>query len=384
MKKSLLALGLAAALGSMATQAAVVYDKDGTSMDIYGRIQAVYYSHDSGANNNDANDGNIVASGRLGVELATELNSYVTGIAGAEWDAADGDDNDTFSARTLFVGFDFGDFGTLQFGRFEDAVYQGVEAATDILDDWGCNGQFGNDDRRSGMAMYSWSGFGFDVMLSFGTAKDDQTVGGVFINEDESADIEYSYGLALGYTTPDVLFGPIGIKLGYGGAEFQTGSAYSDEDHGHNAYLDNYRHFAAALSWGNADEGLYLAALYTRRSFELNGDFKGTLDGLIQDDYDTTGIEAVVSYAFENGVTVMASYQYIDVDVDNGPDVEGQCLPIYVNYQINPNFQVWFEARFDLGTDDSKTNDNKNLAMVTNDVVNLEDNIFSVGARYTF
>ena len=52
MKKSLLALaltGLVCALstGANVAQAAKVYDKDGTSLDLYGRVQSVFYNDKS-------------------------------------------------------------------------------------------------------------------------------------------------------------------------------------------------------------------------------------------------------------------------------------------------------------------------------------------------
>ena len=44
MKKSLLALAVASIAAASAASAATVYDKDGTSMEVYGRVQAVAYS----------------------------------------------------------------------------------------------------------------------------------------------------------------------------------------------------------------------------------------------------------------------------------------------------------------------------------------------------
>ena len=47
MKKSLLALAIAALAASSAVSATTVYDKDGTSLDIYGRVQSVIYSRNA-------------------------------------------------------------------------------------------------------------------------------------------------------------------------------------------------------------------------------------------------------------------------------------------------------------------------------------------------
>ncbi len=50
MKKSVLALAVAAAAltASSLVSAATVYDKDGTSVAVYGRVDATFFSEDSG------------------------------------------------------------------------------------------------------------------------------------------------------------------------------------------------------------------------------------------------------------------------------------------------------------------------------------------------
>lgn len=49
MKKSLLALSIAAVVVSTSASATTIYDKDGSSLDVYGRVQGVVYStHQAG------------------------------------------------------------------------------------------------------------------------------------------------------------------------------------------------------------------------------------------------------------------------------------------------------------------------------------------------
>ena len=224
MKKSLLALAVAAIVASTTASAATIYEKDGTSIDAYGRVMAVYYSQDYGNDNTDSNDGNFNSSSRLGFNFRSEINSLVTAVANVEWEMA-AEEGETKS-RYTWVGADLGQYGLLKIGKFEDAVKY-VIGPTDVFEDAGCNGLLNNDDRRSGMAMYSWSGYGVDVNASFGTAKDAQQVDGAFWAVDgdaEKADIKASYALSVGYTSPAVLFGPISVKAGFGAAYFQTGS----------------------------------------------------------------------------------------------------------------------------------------------------------------
>ena len=368
MKKSLLALAVAAAAVSSAASAAVVYDKDSTTVEMYGRVQSVLYSTQASEamGSNSYYDNSLQTSGRLGFNLRTPLTDNIAAFANAEWDVADNDgtrdDNgdDSFSARYLFVGADFGKFGALQAGRFEDAVYQGVTSYTDVYEDWGCYGQLGDGDKRDGMIMYSWSGYGVDFMATYGTAKDKQNVDGAWYSEEE-LDIDNSYSVALGYTSPDVLFGPISVRVAYGAANFQ-------DDVGANTTYDKYDQYAAVLSWGSTEVGPYLAAMYNVRDFSMKN---SSLD------YKVQGVEAVLGYSFENGVSILTGYQWLNNDPDNVKssdfaDADAHIVPVYVNYGITPNFNVWAEARFDAGSDDNFVDDT------------LTENAYSVGARYTF
>ena len=370
MKKSLLALAVASIAAASAASAATVYDKDGTSMEVYGRVQAVVYSTQASEamGSNSYHDNSIQTSGRLGLNLRTPLTDNIAAFANAEWDVADNDTTDSFDARYLFVGADFGKFGALQAGRFEDAVYQGVTSYTDVYEDWGCYGQLGDGDKRDGMIMYSWSGYGFDFAATYGTAKDAQSVEGAWYN-DEELDIDNSYSVAVGYSSPDVLFGPIAVRLGFGSAHFQDDAGYDIVDgvKNYNTY-DRYDQYAAVLSWGSVDVGPYIAAMYNIRDFSMeNSDL----------DYKVQGVEAVLAYGFECGVSIRTGYQWLNNDPDNEQvsgykNSDAHIIPVYVNYDVSPNFNVWAEARFDAGTD--------------NDFVDetLTENTYSVGARYTF
>ena len=161
---------------------------------------------------------------------------------------------------------------------------------------------------------------------------------------------------------------------------------------GTNIYEDNiydsYNHWAVSAAWGNLSDGLYLAVMGNARSFEVFKDPANVIDegkyaNVVIDDYTVTGVEAVISYCFANGVQLMTGWEWMNIDMDGaeGVDSDAYVIPVYVNYQINPNFRVWAEARFDAGTDDGK---NDSFKDASNGVYNYEENVFSVGARYTF
>ena len=373
MKKSLLALAVAAFAASSAS-AATVYDQDGTSLAVGGRIQAVAYSQDANQGGQPASgDSSIVGSARVNVAVRTQLTDNIAGFAFVEWDAADSDKKPTFDARDLYVGADFGAFGKLQAGRFRDAVYQGVTSTTDVFDDWGCDGQLGNDDRREGQIMYSWSGWGVDFKATYQSAKDAVKMDGAWL-ESEEVDVKNGFSVSLGYTSPDVLFGPIAVKAGYGYVRMNDDVASS-------SVYDNYKQWAGALSWGTKAAGPLVAVMYQSRDFTLNNHAS-------MNDYTVSGLEAVLGYGFDNGVAIRAGWEWMNIDEDgaDGVDVDAYTIPVLVNYQINPNFNVWAEARFDAGTDDGVDGfDATTKAMRGGKIAtNFEENVYSVGARYTF
>ena len=403
MKKSLLALAVAAlAATSFASTASAttIYDKDGTSLAVYGRVQAVYYSDEASGvvgdrGENPDKEGSINASGRLGFDLRSQINPYVAGFAKAEFEMANGnnepDENDHFDARYLWVGFDFGQYGQVKVGKFEEAIKYAI-SQTDIFDDWGCTGLSGNDDRREGVVQYQWNGYGVDVIASYAFAKNNEHLDGAY-ESGENVDLDYSYSLALGYTSPDVLFGPIAVRAGYLGGEFADPA-----DHSRNIILngaleqpavdggigyDSYDQFAVGLSWGSLNIGPYIGAVYQQRTFDLINDLPASHADADVDEAKVTGYEFALGYNFGNGLLVRAGYNHQKYEIGDS-EAEGSVIPVYVNYNFNPQVQVWAEARFDAGTDDDDETvvDGKNFYDLTG--YNSAENVFSAGVRYNF
>ena len=408
MKKSLLALAVAAlAATSFASTASAttVYDKDGTSLSIYGRVQAVYYSDEAsgversyGITGEADKEGSINTSGRLGFDLRSQINPYVAGFAKAEFEMSNGnnvvDENgDHFYARLLWVGFDFGQYGQFKIGKYEEAIKYAI-AQTDIYDDWGCLGLNGNDDRREGVVQYQWNGYGVDVIASYAFAKNNEHLDGAYWTggTKEIVDLDYSYSLAVGYTSPDVLFGPIAVRAGYLGGEFADHSQNNvvslsrlDSNLSGIAAYDSYDQFAVGVSWGSLNIGPYVGAVFQQRTFDLNvAGSETTPNGTValsgSGETKVTGYEFAVGYNFGNGLLVRAGYNHQKYEIDGLGEAQGACIPVYVNYNFNPQVQVWAEARFDAGTDDDDNGDN--FADATNGVYNAQENVFSVGLRY--
>ena len=394
MKKSFLALAVAAlAATSIASTASAttVYDKDGTSMAIYGRVQSVYYSEQQSGVSND--EGSFNSSARLGVDARTPITSGIAAFAKAEWEAANGNDepdgNDGFDARYLWVGLDFGQFGQVKVGKFEEAIKYAI-GPTDHWEDAGCTGLAGNDDRRESVVQYQWSGYGVDAFLSYAFAKDNEHLDGAYFNS-ENVDIDYSVSGALGYTSPDVLFGPIGIRAGFLYGQLADNPKENSNNiadltnvggnvQGVDVWLDDYTQYAVSAFWGSLAQGPYVAAVYQQRDFGTNVKVNGvSANGNL--DYTVSGYEFTVAYTFANGLRLATGYETQKVELDDYEgDVKAATVPVLALWRVNPNFDVWAEARFDAGTDDDENGDNFDIVAGTT----YAENFFALGLRYNF
>lgn len=367
MKKSLLALVLASLCGS--TMAANVYDKDGTTLKIDGRVQAVVYN---GANAKAGDhDSTLENSARLGIGGATKVGDFkLQGYS--QWDMADGSSKrgDSIKARDQYVGAEYANFGGVKLGRYKGAINY-VTSVTDVFDDFGTNAQSANDERNSSRIEYSYSGYGFDGKLGFVTANDSYSLENGF-KADKTAKIENAYSVALGYTFPIAL--PLSIRAGH---ELVNGQ--NDKKDGVRlSHLDDVRTTVLGVSLGDAAQGFYGALSYTDRKFGFMGhDVK---------DLKSKGFEAVVRYTLDCGVSFTAGYNVIKYKQDNVDSkkvisVSQRSIPLYINWQVNPNFNVWTEARIDANSRDTWKKLN---AAKLNLSYGEDKNFASIGARYTF
>ena len=349
---------------------------------VYGRVQAVVYSDKTGnadftgPNGAFEQNATAVGSGRLGFDMRTQVYGDIAAFAKAEWDMSDGNGHGQFDARYMWIGFDFAQAGQFKLGTFEPAIKYAIEQ-TDIFDDWGCTGLAGNDDKREAMAMYSWSGNGFDVRASVELPGTNVHVDGAH-ELGENTDVDYGVALALGYTSPDVVFGPIAARVAYEKVEFADSVTNTlGTAPNYTVIYDSYDQYAVGLSWGSLNLGPYVGAVYHEREFDVNGVKAGT-DGY---KVSVTGYEFVVGYSFANGISARTGYLVQEYKQD-AAKAEAKTVPVYVNWQLNPQVNVWAEARIDAGTDDDKTADGKNYASLAGG--NYAENVFSVGVRYQF
>lgn len=357
MKKSLLALAVAsAAFVATSVSATPVYNKDGTTLDIGGRIEAMWMS--GGEQKVAKNDSTIRNRARLNIAGRTQLTNGIAAYGFAEWQSenAGNSEGSGFTDRDQYVGVDFGRFGKVQAGRYEDP-FQYASDVTDHFEEHGCMALVG-DERNSGKLSYLWSGFGVDAGVTGQFAEDkysSDVLGTTNVND--------GFSLFAGYTSPNVVFGPISIRAAY---KYLDGK----NDQSDIVDWDHEKTWAAGLSWGTFKKGLYLAVDYTYDKVEFRNDSR-------LDDLKTKAFESIISYGFDSGVVLSTGYQ---VRKQEQGDLDGtaKLWQATVAYNINPNFRIWAEANIDAGSDDGYY-----LTKLKSDGKDAE-NLFDIGARYTF
>ena len=376
MKKSLLALAVVAVAATSAN-AATVYDKDGTSLAVGGRVQAVVYNGKAASDVGDGiaeHDAGLVNSARLNIEGSTKINDSVSVFAFSEWNMADGNKSatgDNINTREQYVGADYGDFGKILGGKTYDAA-NAVLAATDVFEDFGARLQSSiNGDRRTGMFRYVYDNNGIFGSVSYQTAADGSSVAG------NKADVEGGFAAAAGYTFDNVVFGPLSFKAGYSYIKGQNDFSKTIGQFENSETFDNFKVISASIAWGSTDNGLYIGALYnTQRVKQRANDF---VPSNSSNSDKKKGYEFVVGYTFDNGIGAFTGYNFVDVKTKEGSinsDSEiYRRVPVYVNYAINDNFNIWGEAEFDANSTTEK--DHKAQYGETGTML-------SAGARYTF
>ena len=372
MKKSLLALAVVAAATS--ANAATVYDKDGTSLAVGGRVQSVVYNGNADAAEIAEKDAGLVNSARLNIAGSTKINDSVSVFAFSEWNMADGNKSatgDNINTREQYVGADYGDFGKILGGKTYDAA-NAVLAATDVFEDFGARLQSSiNGDRRTGMFRYVYDNNGIFGSVSYQTAADGSSVAG------NKADVEGGCAAAAGYTFDNVVFGPLSFKAGYSYIKGQNDFSKTIGQFENSETFDNFKVISASIAWGSTDNGLYIGALYnTQRVKQRANDF---VPSNSSNSDKKKGYEFVVGYTFDNGIGAFTGYNFVDVKTKEGSinsDSEiYRRVPVYVNYAINDNFNIWGEAEFDANSTTEK--DHKAQYGETGTML-------SAGARYTF
>ena len=378
MKKSLLALAVLAVATS--ATAATVYDKDGTSLKVGGRVQAVAYNGNYGKAGED--DASLKNSARFNVAGTTKVNDAVSVFAFSEWDASDGNNENSdknFSTRDQYVGADFGVFGKVQAGKSLNSIYD-VQAATDVFEYVGSAQVQGdtNGNRRPGTVRYIYDNNGLYAAASFQVAQDKVKV------LDQKVDVESGFSLGLGYTFDNVVFGPLSVKAAYDYVRAQDDDfSWLEDSNGVKKSIlpiQNFKNTAFSVAWGS-DTGFYFAGLFNTYKLNYNNAFN---DNDLNAREKVKGVELVAGYGFDNGVSLTIGYDVKDSKFKSTGYTSSSSIqrrvPVIANYQVAPTFKVWVEAEFDANSSDD-VNNSRDIRSVDH---NAKDTLFAAGARYVF
>jgi len=355
MKKTILAIAIPALFAS-AANAAVVYDKDGVTFDVYGRVQANYYGdHNkavgatddaykfdtktgntvfvpgSAASYQDV-DGELVGSSRLGWSGKIALNNTWSGIAKTEWQVSAENSDNKFNSRHVYVGFDGTQYGKIIFGQTDTAFYDVLEP-TDIFNEWGDAGNF-YDGRQEGQIIYSNSFGGFKGKLSYQTNDEKAVVVtdvGQGIKEKavygDNVKRNYGYAAAASY---DFDFG-LGFNAGY---------AYSDLENSVTSTTGDKKEWALGAHY--AINGFYFAGVYTQGDLSYDTTTGGDKD-------KGRGYELAASYNVD-AWTFLAGYNFKESKVASNAagaqykDLVDETL-LGVQYAFTPKLKAYTEYK---------------------------------------
>ena len=348
--KTALALGLVLATASDVANAAAVYSKDGTSLNVNGRIRARFSNGDAKTTLGAAGNGDstLKNNARFGVDGQSKVNDNLTAFFYAQWDTSDSNDRDSFSARDQYVGADFGQFGKVTAGRFLSPVYN-VLAGTDVHFDFTGN-HLGDNNRRGGQLKYTFAASGFEANVAYQTAIDGIKVASA---EQKKFDVDSGYSASVGYTFDNVVFGPLALKLGYEYFKGQTGDDLVTKDDNktlsNNAQYDNLGIFAAGITWGTYAAGPYAALSYSKSDYN-------TIKK--EQDFKIEAFESVFGYGFDNGLYADIGYvwqQYSPDDLKTNKKLSTGGIQAVAGWKLAPNFVVDVESYFNLSSDGEKT-----------------------------
>ena len=362
-KKSLLAAAVAgaAAFACTAVSAATVYDKDGTSLAIGGRVEAMWEStHESKASEGD---NSIRDRFQLNMTGRTKLAEGIYGFGfwetRNEHNGTSGEVTDT-KLRQAYVGVDFTKYGKVTIGRTGEPINWVSDLSDGHNEEHGHIGTPLGDNRNSGHINYTWSGYGFTAGIDYQTAVNDWDANTANM---EDFNAESGFTVVAGYTSPVVLFAPISVRAGY---RYINGQGEDVKDQS----VDDLKGFEVAASWGTWGNGFYIGAGYSteKESFITEG----------KDDYKFKGWETVVGYGLGNGVNIRTGYAWrsFENSIKAGEKYDAGVVPVIVSWDINSNFRVWAEANIQAGGDDK--------VAFTKDEGGSAANCYHIGVRYTF
>ncbi|WP_321409305.1 porin [Tolumonas auensis] len=331
MKKTILAV-VTSSLFAASANAAVVYDKDGQQVDVYGRIQyqaGQIYNDDNGDAENFGGD--TLARFGFNGKWATGYNDIAL-ISKLEREVSaenDDDEADSFVNRYAFAGADFGNGVQATVGT-QDSAYVQLADVTDIYNEYSglIENQF--DSRWDDSAKVTYAADGWDLRGSVSFSDEAKA------NNNEEDKLQNQYAASAGYTFQIDEVSSLKPVLAY---QAKTGEAAGE------SYTDEQ--YAAGL--GYTYDAFYLASTY------------GQLKHDLADEKDTVWT-VTATYKVQPDWTLVAGYGLID-----GHNYAPETTKYYVlgtQYDITAKAKAYAEYKI-------------------NEVAGEDDN-YVVGLQYNF
>lgn len=315
MKKTYIALAIAALATAAGANAATVYKTDATQFDIGGRAE--FRGDFIGTDGGQEIDGTMHNASRFRINFAgeTKITDNLSGIGfyeaeqgvNSSSDNSKGEKGTDFNQRYVFAGFKT-NVGNFTFGRQDTSTVM-ISQMSDITTYSGAQKSFidAGDEQINNNIQYAGN-FLNDAL----TVK-----ANVILGDKDNSD---GYGVAAKYTLPIGL----GLALGYAANDI----ADTNSDGTPTPYAgDSADQLIAGVNYTMG--GLYAAVTYTT--------------GNLNDDQDFDGVETAVQYKWDTGFRVIGAYQYQEAEsetINNWFELTGgydftDNLYAYVSYKLN-------------------------------------------------
>ena len=355
MKKTLLAV-VTSSLFAASANAAVVYDKDGQQVDIYGRAQYQAGQINDNATTGKADNFGGDAAARLGVNGKWATGSDVALISKLEWQITaentnygSSDANTTnITNRYAFMGADFGNGVQATVGT-QDSAFVQLSDVTDVYNEYSglVENQFAS--RWSDSAKVAYQADGWDLRGSVGFSDNQKSnVSAIAATTTPKADAVPSYkneySASAGYTFPIDATSSLKPVVAYQAVtgNVVTGDSFTNEQ------------YAAGL--GYTYDAFYLASTYGQAKYEQKAGVRLT------DDQKDTVWAVTGTYKVLPAVTLVAGYGLVDQH-NYGPETSKYYV-LGAQYDITAKAKAYTEYKI-------------------NEVANQDDNYY-VGLQYNF
>ncbi|QOI10988.1 porin [Blochmannia endosymbiont of Colobopsis nipponica] len=377
--------------------AAEIYNKDGSALDLFGTFNSGYYLSDDSSKNRNRS---LV---RYGVFGKTQVNEHFVGFGMLEYEHGlqyvEYDNTKNGKVRLGYVGIKCGDFGQIDYGRNYGLLYD-VGSWTDVMPEFGGDNFVADNfllNRASNVFTYRNTNlFGLVNGLNFSLQYQGENNENSLIRKGRS--LKESNGEGYGVSIVYNLDYGIAASVAYSNSKRTAGQIALDANNSVGV-ANNASAYSFGLKYD--DNNVYLAALYGEtRHMAPFGDFVVPTVNVTTGDSANDGssvideasehrqqygfinkavnIEFVAQYQFDFGLRPSVGYLHSRVD-DSSDNSNNNYLRRYfevgTTYNLNKNILTKVDYRVNL----IKKEDNFVKLM------NLPvGNVFSLGMSYTF